>query len=213
MNENNKHVVGGLLVMFEGVDGSGKTTQIQLVEKKLGEQGWPVMTRRSPGGTPIGEALRSVMLSPGARPPTTDLYIAMAMQEALLESTDPERQSGSVLLLDRSPLSIAAYQIYGGGIDETSGWSYVDGYMRRWRPDLVIMYDCEAKEALARAQQKSSHKDYFESMSLGYFERVIQGYHAAAKRYDSVIIDANQSIEAIHVQTMQYIDQAIAQRS
>jgi dTMP kinase len=211
MNKNQQHIPGGLLIMFEGIDGVGKTTQIQLVEQALQQRDWLVTTSRSPGGTPIGEALRSVLLEPLPRPPMTDLYIATAIQEVLIESLQAERSSGSVMLHDRGPLSIAAYQIYGGGIDEATGWSYVDDGMKRLQPDLVIIYECSPEQALSRIQQKPG--DYFESKSPEYFERVANGYREAAQRYPSVTIDASQSIDEVHTQTMEQIDRLLAAKA
>ena len=199
--------------MFEGIDGVGKTTQLQRAEKALKQDNWAVSTSRSPGGTPIGEALRSALLQPVPRPAMTDLHIAVAIQEALIEAIDTERASGSVMLHDRGPLSIAAYQIYGGGVDESMGWGYVDDGMKRLKPDLVIIYTCSPQAALARAQQKSTPADYFESKPLSYFEKVADGYTEIAKRYTSVVIDADQSIEAIHNQTMQHITELLEQKS
>lgn len=209
MSENKQQIPGGLVVMFEGIDGTGKTTQVQLVQQHLQQNDWPVSVKRSPGGTPIGEALRTALLDPAARPPLTDLYIALAIQEALIESIDSERAVGPVILLDRSPLSIAAYQVYGSGIDEAMGWGYVDDHMQRLKPDLVIIYECDASDALKRARQKSNSHDYFENMPLSYFERVAKGYRAAADRYPSVIIDASQSIEQVNAQTMQHISKLL----
>src|ERR1700679_687500 len=122
MNQNQRQISGGLLIMFEGIDGVGKTTQLNMVKEALGQQNWLISTARSPGGTPIGEDLRSVMLESHPRPPMTDLYIAAAIQEALIARTDEERADGPIMLHDRGPLSIAAYQIYGSGVDSAIGW-------------------------------------------------------------------------------------------
>lgn len=205
----NKHLQPrprGLLIAFEGMDGVGKTTQLQLAEQQLTSQGLSVVSRRSPGGTPIGEALRNVLLQPTDRPPMTDLYIALAIQEALDEAIAVDRKAGAITLLDRSPLSIAAYQIYGSGIDEQTGWQYIDTYMKRLQPDLIVAYSCPPEEALRRAQQKSTTGDYFESMPLSYFERVAKGYEAALQRYSARTIDAAQPIDAVHQQTMEHIN-------
>jgi dTMP kinase len=212
MDTPQQHIRGGLLIVFEGMDGVGKTTQLQLVEKQLEARGVLVKTKRSPGGTPIGEALRSVLLQDIPRPPMTDLYIALAIQEALHEAIAENRQAGNVILLDRSPLSIAAYQIYGSGIDETLGWNYIDKYMKLLRPDLVIVYTCPPEEALVRAQQKPTAGDYFESMPLDYFKRVAQGYEAALQRYPSLVIDASKPVESVQAQTMSHIDQLLGKQ-
>jgi dTMP kinase len=202
-------IAGGLLIVFEGMDGVGKTTQLQLAEERLRARNMAVTTRRSPGGTPIGEALREVLLQSTDRPPMTDLYIALAIQEALDESIAQARKAGSIILLDRSPLSIAAYQIYGSGIDEALGWKYIDQYMERLHPDLVIVYSCAPEEALKRAQQKSPTGDYFENMPSSYFASVAKGYEAALTHYPALTIDASQPIAAVHTQTMEHIEKLL----
>jgi dTMP kinase len=212
MDENKKHVNSGLLIMFEGIDGVGKTTQLTLVEQALQQNNWLVKISRSPGGTPIGEALRTALLQPLPRPPMTDLYIAAAVQEALIESINDKRASGSIMLHDRGPLSIAAYQIYGGGIDPTIGWSHVARGMDQLKPDLVIIYECDPEVALNRAHQKSRDLDYFESKPISYFQKVAEGFREAAKRYPAVIVDATQPIDEVQTQTMQHIDQLLASK-
>jgi len=213
MDEDKQVVAGGLLIMFEGIDGVGKTTQIEMAKQALQGQGWLVSTSRSPGGTPIGEALRSVLLEPLPRPAMTDLYIAAAIQESLIEFIESKRAAGPVMLHDRGPLSTAAYQIYGGGIDPLIGWSHVEHGMKRLKPDLIIMYECDPKVALSRVRQHSDKHDYFENQPLSYFERVAEGYKQALERYPGVVIDASQPIEQVHQETMQHISALLEEKT
>jgi dTMP kinase len=202
----------GLVVIFEGIDGVGKTTQLALAHKTLADAGWPVLSTRNLGGTPVGEALRKVILSSVERPPMTDLYISLAIQEALLKVIDEARAEGKIVLLDRSPLSLAAYQIYGMGVDETIGWQYVANGMDTLQPEVVLLYEMDAKTVLKRLQKQPDSLDYFENQSLGYFERVARGYEVAAQRYPANILDATQSIASIHHQTMPLIWKAISRK-
>jgi dTMP kinase len=197
----------GLVVLFEGVDGVGKTTQLELAQKELFKQGWSVYTARNLGGTPIGEALRDALLDRMHRPPLTDLYVSVGIQAALLEAIESEREAGSIVLLDRSPLSLAAYQIFGSGIDENTGWPYVDSGMAGLRAELTLFYETKNLEtAIQRARQSSAKADYFESKPLSYFERVSEGYKTAAKRHAVHRISADQSIQKVHEQTMKQIE-------
>src|ERR1039458_4190816 len=118
MNPPDHHISGGFLIIFDGIDGVGKTTQLNLADQSLKAEGWPVSISRNLGGSPIGEALREVLLKPIDRPPTTDLHVSVAIQEALVPAIVTERQAGRLILMDRGPLSLAAYQIYGSGVDE-----------------------------------------------------------------------------------------------
>lgn len=214
MSVKSKTLKDGLVVVFEGIDGSGKTTQLELAQKALLAQDWPVYATRNLGGTPIGEELRKVILLPIKRPSSTNLYISVAVQEALAEAIGQERAKNNLVLLDRGPLSLAAYEIYGGGLDESLGWQHVKTGMAKLNPELTILYDADIRTAIGRARQKNAKTDYFESQADSYFERVAKGYQTAAKRYpDSVVvIDANQSIEAVHQQTMDAIQRALAKK-
>jgi len=208
-----KIIAGGLTIVFEGLDGVGKTTQLKLAEAELMRQGWQVTTTRNLGGTPIGEALRQVMKSEIPRPTKTNLYISVAIQEALLPVIAEARQQNQIILMDRGPLSLAAYEIYGGGLAERLGWQYVDNGMDNLKPELTILFRADVKTAVGRLKDQPKTVDYFESQPLSYFEAVSNGYEVAAKRYSDrlIIIDANQPIEAIHDQTMAAIMRLVGQ--
>jgi len=208
-------IPGGLLIVFEGIDGVGKTTQLELARNTLQVEGWPVYVTRNLGGTPIGEELRKVIKSPLERPATTNLYISVAIQEALAETIQSERDNGKLILMDRGPLSLAAYEIYGGKLDESLGWQHVEAGMQKLRPELNIIYSTDVTLALERARKKSDTGDYFESKPPDFFERVAQGYQAAAERYSSttVIIDAKRPIEVIQAETIQAIREVLNSHS
>lgn len=212
MGKTEKQSPAGLVIVFEGIDGVGKTTQLGLVRDELSKQKRAVHTTRNLGGTPIGEALRSVTLSEIDRSAETDLYISVAIQSALADSISAARNQGNIVLVDRGPLSLAAYHIYGSGVDEKLGWRYADEGMRRFKPDLVILYETDLKTALGRAKQRSSKTDYFASKPKAYFERVMRGFGDARqryKRYQIRIIDASTDIATIHTQTMNAIEELI----
>ena len=204
-------IPGGLLIIFEGIDGVGKTTQLELARNTLQIEGWPVYVTRNLGGTPIGEELRKVIKSPLERPAATNLYISVAIQEALAETIESVRANGKLILMDRGPLSLAAYEIYGGHLDEALGWQHVEAGMKKLRPELNIIYSTDVGIALERTRKKSGKTDYFESKPPDFFERVAQGYQAAAKRYSSttIVIDANRPIEVIQAETIQAIKEAL----
>jgi dTMP kinase len=201
----------GLLIVFEGIDGVGKTTQLELAQHTLQAEGWPVYTSRNLGGTPIGEELRRVIKLPLKRPNMTNLYISVAIQEALAGAINLARSGSKLILMDRGPLSLAAYEIYGGKLDSALGWQHVEAGMKQLRPELNIIYSIDVESALRRAREKSDQADYFESKPRDFFERVAKGYEAAAERYasTSVVIDANQPIEAVQSETIRAIRQAL----
>lgn len=198
--------------MFDGVDGLGKTTQINLAKAKLESAGKTVAIFRNLGGTPIGEAIREVMLSPLPRPASSDTYMSVAIQEALIDQIDKSRTDNPdlVVLMDRCPLSLAAYQAYGSGMDKDLVWRYVDDGMKRLKPDMVLIFEGEIDTALERARQVSGKEDYFESKPHDYFERVVAGFQEGARRYDARSIDADQSIDGVQADVMNLIDHLFA---
>jgi len=205
---------GGLLIVFDGIDGAGKTTQLQLAQEALKSEGWPVYTTRNLGGTPIGEELRKIIKSPLERPESTNVYIAVAIQEALIEAIQAEKAKGQLILEDRGPLALAAYELYGSGLDKSLVWPHVERGMVELKPKLTIIYDVDVNAGLQRAKQKSAQAraDYFESKPHDYFERVAKGYQLMAKQCGdaAVVIDANQPIEAVRRATMRAIRRALA---
>lgn len=193
----------GLVIIFEGIDGTGKTTQLELTRKALENAGWPVLTTRNMGGTPIGEALREVMMSQVERPPMTDFYTSLAIQAPLLDVIDKAREEGKIVLMDRGPLSLAAYQIYGRGIPEDFGWQHVAAGMDRIRPEAVILYDMDPEAALARNREHPEKTSYFESKGPDYLRKVADGFRKAAERYpDTVTIDGSQQVDRVQEQTL-----------
>ncbi len=213
MSDLSQQLPDGFLIIFDGIDGVGKTTQLNLVHQKLQAAGWPVTVTRNLGGSPIGEALREALLKPIERPPSTDLYVSVAIQEALVPAIAAERRAGKLILMDRGPLSLAAYQIYGSGVDEATGWSYVAKGMAALRPELVITYQCDVRTAVERARAHSPNIDYFESKPFDYFDRVAQGFQTAAERYPVSVIAANQTIEAVQAETWRLVEQALARKT
>lgn len=204
-------IEGGLVIVFEGIDGSGKTTQLERAQTELAAEGWPVQMSRNLGGTPIGEELRRVIKSNLPRPETTNLYISVAIQEALAGAIESDRAQGKIILMDRGPLSLAAYEMYGSGLDAGLAWPHVENGMSKLKPELTIIYDTDVATALGRARAKGGKTDYFESKPQDYFERVANGYREAAKKYEKscVIIDGGQDIDTIHRQTMAVIRQLL----
>ena len=210
MGKAMKKLPEGLVIILEGIDGVGKTTQLGLAKDELAKRNRLIHATRNLGGTPVGEKLREVTLSAVERSATTDLYISVAIQTALAESIEAERALGKIVLVDRGPLSLASYHIYGNGVDAKLGWRYADEGMKRFKPDLVILYTADLKTALGRAKRRSGKIDYFASKPDAYFKRVIHGFQDATERYSPMIIDATQGIQAVHAQTMSAIGNLIS---
>jgi thymidylate kinase len=144
------------------------------------------------------------------RPALTDFYVSLAIQEPLLDVIDQAREDGKVVLMDRGPLSLAAYQIYGAGVDAGLGWKHVGDGLRRIRPDLTLLYDMDPEPALERNRRHPEKSSYFERKPSEYFEKVAAGFREAAKRYDAVSIDASGPVGQVHERTMSVIHHLFA---
>jgi dTMP kinase len=208
-----KQIDGGLLIIFDGIDGVGKTTQLNKAYEALDQSSWLLYKSRNLGGSEIGEKLRDVMLSPVSRPALSDLYIGAAIQEALLSNTNDQRAKGAIVLHDRGPLSLTAYQCYGNEAPKNLGERLTDYGMKNLKPDLYIVYKANTETSLNRARAVSKKADYFEKNPLDFFKRVENGFRVLSETYDLSVIDADRSIEEIHEDTMKLINQLIDART
>jgi dTMP kinase len=200
---------GGLIV-WDALDGAGKTTQIDLAAAALMVQGIDVHKTRSHGGTPKGEELREVSLNKTPRIARTDYYISLAIHSELQEDIQARVADGQLVLMDRGPMAIWGYQVFGGGLDAEFATEGIDADLARFNPLLMICYTASIRTLRQRMTARSGPKaDYFESMGDDYFEKVAAGYDFAAQRYNVPVIDAEQDIDTVHVETMALIYEAL----
>ncbi len=209
MGAEQKQVPGGLVVFFEGIDGVGKTTQLELAAENLRAEGWSVETTRGHGGTPFGEALRKVSLESIDRAPDTNLYLSMAIHNELGHQVRHWRDNGAITLIDRGPLSMAAYQIFGDGCDPEAGWREVGIDIERFDSELLILYTAAIDVARTRSKERGGKADYFEKKPRSYFERIEEGYQESGERFGALAIGAEGSIEQVHTETMNAIRAAL----
>jgi len=190
------------MIMFDGPDGVGKTTQIELAARALEATNYAVYTTRIHGGTPIGEALRKVVLSNLKRHAKTDLFILSGIYNELSEDLRKKRRTGMIILVDRSPLSMIAYQAYGSGLDKARAYQAADEALASFAADLILVYQANSSLFLKRFANPA---DYFQDKPPEYFERVTAGYADAAQRYNAVTIDASKTADEVHAASMEHI--------
>jgi dTMP kinase len=172
-------------VTFEGVEGSGKTTQLGLAAERLRAAGRAVRTTREPGGTPVGERIRGVLLDAAHAdldPIAEWLLVEAARVQHVRDVLHPALAEGAFVLCDRFSDSTEAYQVAGRGLDA----AMVGEVDRRVRgglePDLTLLYDLDPREGLARALGRDASPGRFESAELAFHERVRSGFLEAARR-------------------------------
>ena len=186
-------LIGGplsLFITFEGVEGSGKTTQIQRLRKYFVQKGIPCKVTREPGGCPIGEKIRKILLNPdhhGMVPMTELLLYEAARAQHVKESIKPFLKKGGVVLCDRFSDATLAYQGYGRKID----LQWIERLNRLSsqviRPDITFLLDCPTDIGLERALQrnrimKQEREERFEREKIQFHRRVRRGYLAIARK-------------------------------
>jgi dTMP kinase len=210
-----------MFITFEGGEGSGKSTQAQLLKARLEDQGRRVIQLREPGGTKLGEDLRALLLSSSSIAPKTELLLFLAARSELVQKViKPAIESGIDVICDRFIDSTAAYQGFGRGLDlaliDTLNDAAIDGC----RPDLTILLDIDPDAGLARASERSSGDsieghwqrgmafEQAESKSAGrrvggrdktFHRKVRKGYQTLAKREPErwLVLDATQSPDVL----------------
>jgi len=169
----------GLVIAFDGPDGVGKTTQLKLLAETLKKAGHVIHMTRHNGGSPIGEALRNVSLSPVERSAETDLYISLAMGQALSEELQQRKKRGEIILLDRSPLAVVAYQAYGSQLaDKQAAFEACDRLFKNEAIDILFFLNAP-QQIIDNRRHERNTTDYFESKGADFHERVREGYEAA----------------------------------
>ncbi len=199
----------GLFISFEGIDGAGKSTHIAAVADWFRARGRQVTLTREPGGTPLGEKLRELLLHEAMDPLSEALLMFAARREHVRQVILPGLARGEVVISDRFTDASFAYQGHGRGFD-----LQVLRTLERWvqqlpddgllEPELCFWFDLEPAIAASRLVGARS-PDKFESESQAFFTRVAGGY--AARMAESpqrfARIDASQGLDAVHEQVLQ----------
>jgi dTMP kinase len=195
----------GYFVSFEGIDGAGKSTHIESFGKLLQER-FPsreVVMTREPGGTPLGEQLRNLLLDAPMHLETEALLMFAARREHIAQVIEPALQAGKIVISDRFTDASFAYQGGGRGLslsklNELELWVQARQNGTLLQPDLTILFDLPGSVAEAR-RSKVRAPDKFEKMDLEFFERVRQEYLRRAKDEEQrfYLVDATQSQEKI----------------
>lgn len=166
------------LIVLEGPEGAGKSTQIKLLAEALTKAGRTVVSLREPGGTPLGEEIRKVLLHDAALDivPRAESLLFMAARAQIVEKeVMPALASGATVLLDRFFLSTYAYQMAGRGLPHDQVVAANKLATASLRPDLTILLTMPASEGLARAQKRGA-KDRMEQAAGDFHERVVKAF-------------------------------------
>ena len=192
-----------MLVTFEGGEGCGKSTQIKLFEKYLKDRGENYLLSREPGGTPLCEKIRALLLEGKDEmcAKTEFLLFSSARAEHMEKVVLPNLKKGKIVVLDRFYHSSFAYQGYAGGQNLSDLKAITDYATGKCRPDLVFLFDISYEDGFARKAKDENLKnlDRIESKGKEYHTKVREGYLALAKKEKErfVVIDATLPAEEI----------------
>lgn len=197
----------GLFITFEGADGCGKTTQIDLLNKYLQEKGIKTLLTREPGAKGLGVKLREILLNyEGEVSPRAESFLFLADRAQHIDCIiKPAVKQGTIVLCDRHTDSTVAYQGYGRGLDLEQIHFLNNIATGGMKPDLTIVFDIDIETSMSRV---GDNKDRMESAGIDFFNRVRAGYLEIAKNEPKrvKVINSSDTIDNIHKQVLELIE-------
>ena len=189
-----------MFISFEGIEGSGKSTQIELIEELIRAKGYQVKKLREPGTTELGEKIRNIFLEKTTETvdPITEAFLLYASRKHLDQNFLRQNLSdGAIVIADRYADATLAYQSYGKGLDHNFV-KFIHDSSQLLSPDLTFYMDISAE--LSRERISDREMDRMESESIDFFKKVREGYlqiaHDNPERV--VVLDANKTIDELH---------------
>ena len=197
-----RHSRRGLFLAFEGVEGSGKSTQVRLLADALRTSGHGVVVAREPGSTPLGERIRETVLGSVelAVPPRSELFLMLAARAAFVEQVvRPGLMAGNIVIADRFELSTLAYQGAGRGLplDQVRLCNrFATGELQ---PDATVLLELDPAEGGQRQRESGKAPDRMEREELDFHRRVATGYQEFASDVPGLFrVDAGASVAEVH---------------
>lgn len=208
----------GLFITFEGPEGSGKTTHARLLANWLADHGYDVLTTREPGGTRIGDVVRTLLLDPiyaGIRPETEFLLFSAARAQIVGEIIRPHLEKGGIVICDRFADSSLAYQGFGRRLDQGTVRTITAFATGSLLPDLTLFLDLPVVEGFRRKQTGGQGKpDRLEQERQEFHERVRQGYLTLARAEPArwAILEAARPIAEVQEEIRSRVSERLATR-
>jgi len=211
----------GLFITLEGIDGTGKSTQLRLLVRYLKQKGLPVRVTREPGGTKLGERIRKILLDSKATHLSSLAELALmyaARAQHLEEVIRPALARGEIVISDRYNDASLAYQGYGRKLGVKTVRAFDRIVSGRTQPDLTILLDLAPVLSLGRAagrqSQRNSNQGRFESQGLNFHKRVRRGYLAIARKDPGrvKVVAAGGPVAEVQAQIRSLIEGFLARR-
>ena len=197
----------GLFITFEGIDGCGKTTQINLLKDYFEKKGKKVLLTREPGAKGLGTKLREILLNyDGEVSSKCESFLFLADRAQHIDTIiKPAVDRGEIVLCDRHTDSTVAYQGYGRGVDLEQIYMLNDIATGGMKPDLTFVFDIDLETSASRVGKE---KDRMESAGIEFFKRVTEGYLAIAKQEpDRVkLLNGTDTVDSIHDKIVELVE-------
>ena len=211
----------GLFITLEGIDGTGKSTQLRLLAQHLKRRGLPVRATREPGGTKVGERIRTILLASTTTrlAPLAELALMYAARaQHLQEVIRPALAKGEIVVSDRYNDASLAYQGYGRKLGEETVRAFDRIVCARTQPDLTIVLDLAPHLSLQRARgrqsRRKSRQERFELQGMNFHRRVRSGYLAVARKEPRrvKVVRANGPVAEVQAEIRKLVDAFLARR-
>lgn len=200
----------GLFITFEGVDGCGKSTQMQLLSEYLKNRGYQTVITREPGAKGLGEKIREILLHyDGEVSSRAESFLFLADRAQNIEKiVNPAVADGKIVLCDRHTDSTLAYQGYGRGVNINELKMLNNLAVGNRKPDITFVFDIDVETSMTRV---GNQKDRMESSGIEFFNKVRNGYLEIAKQEPDrvIVIDSRYSIEEIKNKVQNYMAEYI----
>ena len=205
-----------MFITLEGPEGSGKSSQLPDLAEFLRGQGWDVLTTREPGGTPIGDQIRQILMRLDNQElhPRTEILLFLASRAQLVEQViKPALREGKLVLCDRFGDSTLAYQGYGHGLNLDTLRTMLDFATDKLKPDLTLLLDVDVETGLQR-KRKEDEWNRLDAYALAFHQRVREGYHELCRQEPERwrVIDAMQPKEAVQIALRQAVMQFLQEK-
>ncbi|MDQ2992295.1 MAG: dTMP kinase [Candidatus Eremiobacteraeota bacterium] len=202
-----------MFVTLEGIEGSGKSTLLVGMLERMREQGLDVLSTREPGGTPVGDAIREVVLRPGLHvEPLTEALLMNASRAALVSDViRPALAAGKIVLCDRYYDSTLAYQGYGRGLDLAMLRGMCAAATDGLDPDLTLILDVPPEVSRLRVESRPGANDRLDNETFAFFARARQGFLELAMREPRMrVLDATRPVDVLIDEAMAFLAKARA---
>lgn len=202
----------GRFITFEGIDGAGKSSQIAACADWVRARGHTLQLSREPGGTPLGEQLREILLHQAMHPETEALLMFAARREHLAQLIEPALARGEWVISDRFSDASFAYQCGGRGVDETKFLALEAWVHPGLQPDLTFVFDVPPAVAAERLARGRDGADRFEREQRDFFERVRAAYlhRAECSGGRIVVLDATRSLAEVSAAMLACLEERLA---